>query len=45
MVDKDNKKGHNSSMYSRDICYKPALAFNTHTLPGVLLKIGQYLRN
>ena len=30
MVDKDSKKGHNTSMYSRGICYKPALAFNTH---------------
>ena len=31
MVDKDSKKGHNPSMYSRGICYKPALALNTHT--------------
>ena len=45
MVDKDSKKGHNT--YSRGICYKPALTFNTHTpyVPGVLLKIGQYLCN
>ena len=44
MVDKDSKKGHNTLLciYSRGICYRPALAFNIHTpyVPGVLLKIG-----